>query len=182
MILEPDYYIPPGVTVLPLTTIVLIPYVEGMLRPETMDAVHQSGEAYLTQPLDPADPYHYAAVFRDWWNLPMDLIILEQDMVPMPGQFRALARHDDPWVAMPYHVGDGRYATGLGFCKISRRLRTSYPGAGVNCSTDPRDSRELIGWKSLNENIEKHLTRLGVTQTVIGTPVTHLHYPEPGRA
>ena len=178
MILEPDYYVPPGTTILPLTHLVIVPFVEGMLRDETLAALHDSGEAYLTQPLDPADPYHYAACFRDWWNLPMDLIIMEQDMVPTPEQFQRLVGHDAPWVTMPYHVGEGRYTTGLGFCKIAHRLRTSYPMAGVNISTDPRGNGDLVSWASLNEAVERHLTRLGVTPYVLSGTVAHLHYPE----
>ena len=182
MILEPDYYVPPGTTILPLTHLVVVPYVEGKLREETMEALHESGEAYLTAPLDPNDPYHYAASFRDWWTLPMDLVILEQDIVPTRDQFGELIAADVPWATMRYHVGDGRYTTGLGFCKLTRHLREAYPNAAVNITTDPRGTGDLVDWISLNEAVERHLTRLGVVQTVIGSKVAHLHYPEPADA
>lgn len=178
--LMPDYHIPPGLTVLPLEVLVVVPFVNGMLREATMDALHQADQAYVTYPIPADDPYQYAAYFRLWWRLPIDLVILEQDMVPTAEQFHQLIHHPDPWVAMPYHVGDGQYATGLGFCKIAKSLRERHPDAGVNISLDPRNSRDLIGYVSLNENVERHLTRLGETQTVIDSTVAHLHYPEYG--
>ena len=182
MIPEPETNIHDDPTAGPVDVLILVPFVDGMLREQTMAAVHESGLPYLTQPLDPADPYHYAATLRDWWKLPMDIVIIEQDMVPTTGQISELIYNDHRWVAMPYHVGHGQYTTGLGFCKISAALRQTWPDAGVNASTDPRDSRNLIGWPSLNENVDRHLFRLGERQTVIGTPVAHLHYPEPDRA
>ena len=182
MILEPDYYIPPGITAVPVDTFVIVPFVDGMLRDETMQALHDSNEAYLTQPLDPADPYHYAACFRDWWNLPNDIVIMEQDMVPTVDQFRELIYADAAWATMPYHVGSGQYTTGLGFCKIARHVREAYPDGGVNITTDPRGNGDLVRWQSLNEAVERHLSRLGVVQTVLDGTVAHLHYPEAARA
>lgn len=179
MILEPDYYIPPGATALPLTTVVIVPFVDGMLREQTMAALHDSEMAYLTQPLDPADPYDYAAKFRDWWKLPFDIVILEQDMVPTQEQFRDLVHSDQMWTTMRYHVGAGQYTTGLGFCKIVRHVRESYPAAGVNITTDPRGNGDLVDWISLNEAVERHLTRLGIPQTILPGTVEHLHHPEP---
>jgi hypothetical protein len=179
MTTTPDYYIPPGITT-PVDLMIIVPYVDGMLREETMAAVAGSGEAYLNHPLSPDDPYDYASAFRTWWNLPMDLIIIEQDMAPTPEQIKALIHHPDPWVTAPYHVGNGRYATGLGFCKIAHRLRTGHPMAGVNISLDPRDQRDLITWTGLNENVHRHLTRLGERETALGFTVEHLHYPVAG--
>lgn len=145
MIPEPKLHIPPGITSDPVDVLILVPFVHGMLRDETMAAIDASDEAYLTAPLDPTDPYHYAATLREWWNLPMDIVIIEQDMVPTTAQITELIYHDHRWVAMPYHVGGGQYATGLGFCKISAVLRKDHPDAGVNASTDPRDARNLVG-------------------------------------
>lgn len=176
---EPVHYIPPGATAVPVDTLIVVPYVEGMLRAETMAALHDSGQAYLTQPLDPADPYDYAAKFRDWWRLPMDLIIMEQDMVPTANQINKMVYSDEPWVTMLYHVGAGQYTTGLGFCKIAAHLRRAWPDAGVNISVDPRGGGNLVDWISLNEAVERHLGRLGVTQTILSGTVAHLHYPEP---
>jgi hypothetical protein len=174
---EPDLYIPPGIDAGPVDVLILVPYVDGMLRPETMAAIHESGHAYLTQPIDPADPYEYAGWFRNWWRMPMDLIVIEQDMVPTPAQINELAYHPDPWVGARYHVGNGQYTTGLGFCALGAKMRQSHPDAGVNITVDQRGNGNLVDWISLNENVERHLTRLGETMTVIDTPVTHLHYP-----
>lgn len=178
MIPEPETNIHDDPTAGPVDVLILVPFVDGMLREQTMAAVHESGLPYLTQPLDRADPYDYAAAFRQWWNLPMDIVIIEQDMWPTAAQISELVNRTEPWITARYHVGDGRYATGLGFCKIRAMVRKAWPDAGVNCSTDPRDSRNLMGWLGLNESVEKHLTRLGVPQTVMGEVVAHLHYPE----
>lgn len=176
---EPAYYIPPGITSDAVDLAVILPYVDGMLREETTAALHLSELAYLTVPLDKDDPYDYAAKFREWWTMPMDLVILEQDMVPTYDQFHDLAEYGADWAAMAYHVGNGQYTTGLGFCKLSRSLRSRWPNAGVNASLDPTDSKTLIQWAGLNENVERHLTRLGEKQITVPGTVTHLHYPEP---
>ncbi|HEX3513851.1 MAG TPA: hypothetical protein VHT26_07620 [Trebonia sp.] len=180
--LTPDYYIPPGESDTVVERMIIVPFVGGMLRDETMAAVHASGEAYLTVPINPDDPYEYAAQFRQWWNLPMDLVIVEQDIVPTLEQIDQLTAHPHDWTAMAYHVGDGRYATGLGFCKITAALRQRRPHGGVNASLDPANARELVHYTSLNENVERHLTRLGEHQTVLPGKVVHLHYPEPSGA
>lgn len=179
MIPEPAYYIPPGITAVPVDTFIIVPFVDGMLRDETMAALHDADEAYLTAPIDPGDPYHYAAQFRDWWRLPNDIVIMEQDMVPTVDQFRELIYSDAAWATMRYHVGAGQYTTGLGFCKITRQVRESYPDGGVNITTDPRGTGDLVDWISLNEAVTRHLERLGVVQTVLPGTVAHLHYPEP---
>jgi hypothetical protein len=179
---EPDLHIPPDGPDGPVSTIIVVPYVDGMLREETMQAVHDSGEAYLTQPIDPDDPYDYAGWFRTWWKMPMDFIVIEQDMVPTPAQIKTLIEQGPDWSGIPYHVGDGRYTAGLGFCKISAALRKRWPNAGVNASLDPADSRNLIAWPSLNENVERHLTRLGERFWALSGKVEHLHYPEPAHA
>lgn len=180
--IEPEYYTPPGASLIQIDTLIVVPFVPGMLREATMDAVRASGQAYLTAPLDPADPYDYAAKFRDWWGYGFDLIVIEQDIVPTLDQINALAAHPGDWVTVPYHVGEGRYTTGLGFCRISRALRRRHPHAGVNASLDPRDTRNLVHWISLNESVERHLYRLGERQSVCDGTVEHLHYPVPAHA
>lgn len=180
--IQPEYFVPDGVSLVQVDTLIVVPFVPGMLREATMEAVKESGQAWLTAPIDPQDAYAYAGYFRDWWEYDFDLIVIEQDIVPMPEQINALAAHPADWVTVPYHVGQGRYATGLGFCRISRALRRRHPHAGINASLDPRDTRNLVNWISLNESVERHLHRLGERQSVCDGTVEHLHYPVPAHA
>lgn len=156
---------------------VIVPFVDGMLRPETMAAVESCGAGYLTQPIATADAGDYARAFRDWWDLPMDIVIVEQDIVPTRAQLVELIDHPDEWVSAPYHVGEGRYTTGLGFCKIAASLRERWPDGATNITADPRGRGGYVSWQSLNEAVERHLGRLGERMTVLGAPVIHLHYP-----
>lgn len=172
-----DAQVTPRIPVTDVGALVIVPFVDGMLRTETMDAVAAADVGYLTQPLSTADGGDYARAFRDWWDLPMDIVIVEQDIVPTVEQIRELIEHPDEWVSAPYHVGEGRYTTGLGFCKLAFTLRARWPDAATNITSDPRGTGGYVDWISLNESVERHLGRLGERMTVLGQPVIHLHYP-----
>lgn len=161
----------------PDRVMIAVPFVDGMLRPETLAALDAWGGPYTTWPLERANPQDYAGKFLAWWNTPGDLIVIEQDIVAPPGLITELAACEDVWCSVRYHVGDGRYTTGLGMAKFSGILKRAHPWAGHNIVADPRGSGRMVDWISLNEAVERHLTRLGVACHIHDTPVEHLHYP-----
>lgn len=156
---------------------VSVPYVEGMLRGETLAALDAWGGPYTTWRLNPLNGYDYAMRFLSWWITPGDFMVIEQDMVPRPGLIAEIAACPDTWCSARYHAGGGRYITGLGMAKFTDALKRAHPWAGQNIVTDPRGNGLLVDWTSLNEAVERHLTRLGVTCHIHDTVVEHLHYP-----
>lgn len=160
---------------------VVVPYTLGMLREETVAALNAWDGAYVTYPLDAFDPYAYATAFADWWHVPMDLLVIEQDMVPSPEQIDEILACPEIWCTAKYHQGHGVYRQGLGFMKIARRFRRSYQHAGGNIARDPSGRAPAVTWQGLNESIQRHLNRLGYEEHVHDFTVTHLHYPEADR-
>lgn len=158
---------------------IAVPFVDGMLRGETLAALDAWGGPYTTWPIDPRDPHDYAGKFLSWWNTPGDFMVIEQDMVPPEHLIAEIAACPDTWCSVRYHVGDGRYTTGLGMAKFTDTLKRAFPFAGANIVADPRGGGRTVDWISLNEAVERHLTRLGLKCHIHDTPVAHLHYPEP---
>lgn len=163
--------------VAPDRVMIAVPFVDGMLRGETLAALDAWGGPYTTWPLERRNPQDYAAKFLAWWITPGDFIVIEQDIVPPPALITELAACEDVWCSVRYHVGAGRYATGLGMAKFSDILKRAHPWAGMNITADPRGNGRMVDWLSLNEAVERHLTRLGVACHIHETPVEHLHYP-----
>lgn len=158
-------------------TRVIVPYVHGMMRHATWQAVTSWGGNYEAWSLNAEDPTSYAMHFEKWWQSTCDLIIVEQDVIPDPGMIEEMAMCRNQWCLRPYHVGNGQYATGLGMCKISEALRNTHPNAGVNIARDPTGREQYINYLSLNEAMLQHLGRLKVTACLHPEPVRHLHYP-----
>lgn len=156
---------------------VVVPYVQGKLRAETRAAVESWGGHYTFQQIDQDNDYAYASAFLGWWNVPAETIVIEQDVVPAPGQILDMLACERPWCVRPYHVGEGRFTTGLGFCKFSVQLKRTFTSVGYLASRDPRGKGLGVHWKSLNESIDRQLTRYGVIPHVHRPAVEHLHYP-----
>jgi hypothetical protein len=161
---------------------VLVPYVAGYLRQETQDAMATCGQRVEWYPIDAGDPFSYARWLQTMWNTGGDLIITEHDMVPTAVHVRRLLACEAEWCGHPYHVGEGRYATGLGFCKFSHNLMRRRPLAAQHAAQSPRTGGGLMPWQGLNESIERALTRAGEKMHVHEGAIPHLHYPEPQHA
>ena len=173
------HYIPKPAGPASLGKVLIVPHVPGMLKAETMAAVERSYEAYFTFPLKWDDPYQYAELFRQVWDWPVDTLWIEQDMVPTAAQITDVLYCSHQWCTITYHQGGGMYTDGIGFAKFASRLKTVWPNAGANISADPRGRERAVKWPSLNEQVENHLSRLGVAMHVHDGHVMHLHYPEP---
>lgn len=179
--------LPIGITAPPAPVIapdplVVIPYVHGWLREETTEAVHAWGGSWCTRPIEDGDPYGYAKAFEQWWGYPGDLVIVEHDIVPADGQIAEMLQCPEEWCSAAYSVGEGRTTTGLGLTKISARAKAYAPYGGENCARDPRDHARYVDWTSLNESVERHLSRLGFVQHIHTPNPVHLHYPEADNA
>lgn len=166
----------------PLGAFVVVPYVAGKLRPETEAAVRAWGGHYTLHALDETNPYAYALAFQGWWNVSADLVVIEEDIVPADGMIYEMVTCPHDWCVRPYHIGNHRYTTGLGMCKISAKLRGAFPSAGHLAARDPRGGKRMMHYLGLNESVERQLGRYGIPQHLHYPIVSHLHYPETGDA
>lgn len=169
---------PPNAPVRAMSPLVVVPYVPEWLRNETIDALSASGVDHHFCALEAGDPYAYARNFERWWMTAGDLMVIEHDMVPAPGQIAEMLSCPEHWCSANYHVGDGRTTTGLGICKISWQVKVRWPYGGMNISHDPRDTRRYVDWIGLNESVDRHLSRLGYRQHIHFPNPVHLHYDE----
>lgn len=159
--------------------VVVLPNVIGMARADTLAAVYGQPYPVINADIDADEPTAYATLFHHLWGRGWTLIYVEQDMVPAPGDIQSLAECAHDWCAHPYHVGDGRMVYGLGFCKFSAHLQRELPLAAYNGACDPRRGYGYAQYTGLNENVTRHLERLGVRMHRHPEPVAHLHYPTP---
>jgi len=178
----PIIYAPPDHQHTQYEPVVVVPFVEGMLRPETETALNVWGGCHGLWPLDRRDPYAYATLMAQLWNHGSDLIVIEQDMVPTPQQISSLIACPEQWCSHFYHVGAAVYTTGLGFCKFSAGLQSELPLAAMHASTHPRKGGGLMPWQGVNEAIERAICRRHIAQHVHDGNIVHLHYPEPEHA
>lgn len=182
MATESTYVDPHGIKDYPHSPLILVPHVPGMLREPTVQAAENSRQRYLLATLDPADDGAYASLLIKHWDGYADLIVMEQDMVVTQEQIGGLIGCDQWWCGHRYHVGEGRYTTGLGLCRFSREVQQRYPLAAVHAARNPRTGGGVTHWSGLNERIEQVLTRWLVDFHLHPGDVGHLHYPEPDHA
>lgn len=169
--------IPGTHTQIPAEYNVVVPYIDGMLRDETTAAVMAWGGSYTFEQLDRTDPHAYAKALVSWWEFGLDLVVVEQDIVPAPGMIQGLLACPQPWCGHAYHVGEGRYAYGLGLCKFNSLLIAERPTAAMLAMRDMNGKFNRIEWPSVNEAIERQVSRFGFTIHLHEPVVEHLHYP-----
>lgn len=158
--------------------LVIVPYVHGMLREQTDRAVRRHGGPFHFHQLPAGDRTAYARAFAGWWDIPADHMVIEQDMVPTPEMVDDMFRCPEPWCVRPYHIGDGRFAVGLGMCKFSYILKQTFRSAGNLAARNGTTSGQYLDWVALNESVERRLRRWGVLAHVHRPEVEHLHYPK----
>ena len=159
---------------------ILLPFIDGMLRDETRDIV-KANDGQLIE-LDPEDEYDYgrqlAQIFANTYAYESDpyIIIIEHDIVPTQEHLNVMASCDHEWCGSPYHVHwnhDNPSRPHLGCTKFSKTLILR---------TLPLWESIVPGcpWYSLAETIEDYLDYEHQVQSV-HKPVVHLHaYPVHG--
>lgn len=165
----------------PNEPVVLCPFVDGMLRNETRQALLGGFGSAVFYPLHPDDDGAYGRLLDKFWEVPGHLLVVEQDMVPTPGQIVELLACEQPWCQIEYHYGDGRYIASLGFAKFSHDCKTAYPTAAMLASRDAKGVIHRAHWASMSENLAQQLIRWHVMPHIHPGTVTHLHYPEQER-
>lgn len=154
---------------------VAVPFIPGMLCHETVAALGAWTGTYVTFPLDPDDDGDYARTFAAWTRTRMDLLVIEQDMVPTPGQIDEVLRCPEPWCQIRYDYPRTEPIASLGFCKIAGTVFSEHENFGDLASRDKRTKGGLVHWRSLAESVTAQLVRYGYSPHIHSGRVTHLH-------
>src|SRR5205085_3509198 len=102
----------------------IVPYVKGRLRPETL-AVALAHDDHVDLVDVEADGRTYARFLAGLWQRQESVLIVEHDVVPTRGQLASLASCDHPWCAFTYEphedvsYDDPGAIVMLGCCKLS---------------------------------------------------------------
>lgn len=110
-----------------MTPTVFVPHTEEGLRPEVKEEIERQGFGCMTFITPSGDRFAYATWLRDWWRLPLEFILCEQDVVPPPDALERLTRCPAPWCSHPHWAGDHHVVTTTGLVRWSLGLRQRFP-------------------------------------------------------
>lgn len=148
----------------------VIPYVEGMLRSETIAAVDACPLPHDYYQLDHERPGDYAALVVHLWDTGETFVVLEHDVAPEPGMITALAECPEQWCWHEY--ADNRYGPGpsMGLTKFSAELMARWPNAPQVALYDRVRHRDPVHWRSMDTVLRLDLEARKVP--------AHRHFPD----
>lgn len=154
---------------------ILVPYVAGMLRPETKKWAEGYADAQLVE-LDRNDDAAYFNLLAHWWQQPGDLIVVEQDIVPRQcGIERMAFCQKSMWCTERYPIEHHTMLdNGLGCVRFSQRLKERWPGVMVRVGYIDNDGEPAKSWRRLDTRVSLVLHQLGYKPHVHST-AQHLH-------
>lgn len=145
--------------------VVVVPFVESLLRKETVAAVESEaasiGSAIIFARLDPLDDEAYFRLLRDYWALGGDFTIVEHDVVPAEGTFASFADCPATWCSSPYKIGTGVHTLVLGCTRFRGELMHAFPEAVEMAGKIENDSIVFPArhWKRIDARLNKVLRK-----------------------
>jgi len=155
---------------------VLVPFVPGMLRPQTKAEVIRQRPAAMFVPTPREDDTSYARVLIEASRLPGHLVVVEQDVVPPPGAIRQLLQCVHPWC---YHLLalDGRLTPAcLGLAKFDAGLKVRFGDWMAEAVKGTGETDRGSFAVSCDVGIARWMERQGVPAHVHEPPPVHLHW------
>jgi hypothetical protein len=160
---------------------VVVPYVRGMLRPETHAAVlAQRRHAELVE-LARSSPTAYARLLIEKLTPGRTVIVVEQDIVPPRNAIQNLSWCHHVWCTIPYRHGGELKVDMLGLAKFGGWLHTLHPRwieaallGGVGGHVWPH-------WRSCDTLVARWLRVVGIEPHVHRGEALHLHDFDPSR-
>ena len=147
---------------------ILCPFVEGMLRDETAEALAPWPKTTFA-PIPADDPYAYGNLLARAWAFGNDdLLIVEQDILPSANDIELMRTCPEPYCAATYEwktdVGPA-----LGFTRFRREFMQKYPSVMLEAS-------RRATWKQLDVTLQRSiLVAIYEEQPHIHPQVTHLN-------
>lgn len=163
-----------------LTVMITVPYIAGMLHLSTLRAVIDHGFPVTLHPIHADDQHGYPRLMLDEWAAPWTTIIVEQDMVPPPGTFAALAHCDQVWCTSPYLISGRIETAALGCTKFAPALKQNLPEIATTASRHHDGKGSAMTWHSLDAALARALYARGLTPHVHHEYQSiHLHNYQP---
>jgi hypothetical protein len=150
----------------------VLPYVEGMLQPETDEFGLEIG----AKPIQMTNDSDYFDLLEELWEAKESFIVLEQDVVGTLKDHRRMLKCPKPYCIAPYPgPGDRMLDTGLGFTRFRKEIIETYPDLFLKIRTD-KDSEpfRFKDWRRLDVRIFSQLNMAG-SPPHLHDPVRHLH-------
>jgi len=161
--------------------IVLVPFVPGMLNPETkrlLDLHVPDGIEVRLHQLDPDQPTAYSRLLVEAWGWPGDLLIIEHDVGLHAGVVEALTACRQPWCGFPYQIGD-RLMVALGCTRFTAHLKATLPNLMAQAASvgSEQDGGLLPAgvWQRMDVRIGALLEAHGHTRHPHLPEVQHFH-------
>jgi hypothetical protein len=160
--------------------IVVVPYIEGRLRDEVIDGLHELPPRVAVVPWELRDAeLGYGRMLRSMWHQLAGregLMIIEQDVVVPVGGIRQMEECPLPWCSHSYAVYWGDVATmyggpfALGCTRFSAELMAAEPDVVDVALTRPEHGDDPPGhWLGLDSAVSGVLRSRGVS--------CHQHFP-----
>ena len=162
--------------------IVVVPFVDGMLRREVIDAL--AGEPVPVEyvELRAERPYGYAHLFRRLWRAGVTFWIVEQDTVPPPGVLHEMVHCGSPWCTVPHAMLGTPSADLFGCVKFARSLIVAQPRLAHRVLTTGTPLRWSVPYRGVALAVTRELQRIGYTPCLHGSQTRHLQPIPKGRA
>lgn len=157
---------------------VAVPYVAGMLRPDTFDAVAHGGHPATFYAFDRTDDGAYARLVERLWGRRETFVVVEQDVVPHAGAIAELVQCPAPWCSHCYDDPGYQRVPMLGLAKFAASLLAKTPEVATTVLRDGARHAVPVHWRQLNEVLVAHLLARGVTWHRHLPDVEH-HHREP---
>jgi hypothetical protein len=157
-------------------TRIVVPYIDGMLHPETAAALEQHAPRAIRVAIDPADASAYYELLRTEWAKPGDLVIIEQDIQVVDGVFPGFAQCREPVCAHAYQKTTYILGAALGCARFTHELKRNHPDL---LDTVGKPDGELLvdpkDWRALDQRVSMELQRRGITTHMHDPVLTHHH-------
>ncbi len=154
---------------------VVVPYVPGMLRDATYDAVMRLPWPAELFRLSLVDEYAYGRAFRSWWADGVTFVVVEHDMVPTVDQIQGLFDCDGQRCCHGYLIHDTVCTTGLGLTKFNADLMAEIPSMADRAMEVGWRPQRPAKWFQVDAGIARVLDIFRRPQHVHVGLVEHLH-------
>ena len=135
-----------------------VPYVEGLLKPETEDwATEHGADLDLLGAEDDA----YWGWMRQRWQRGSDFMVVEQDILPPAWAIERLERCPRPWCGFHYFVAARSAVLALGCVRFRARLMARHPDPLDQVGMVTGDGLPAKDWRRLDVRMDRALRALG---------------------
>lgn len=155
---------------------VCVPYIRGMIRDQTASAVLDQVPSAVFAEIPADSPTSYAALLLHLWELPGDVVIVEQDVVPPPGSIGELLACASGWCTHGMLHGTVIHTDLLGLAKFGHNLKTFCPRFMECALLGGGGSYTWPNWRSLDRLISRQFRHWDYDPCVHAPDAVHLKF------